>query len=69
MEKENSRYVVKRYGRWHWAILDTKLNLLLRVGPNPDYTKPLDTGSNKLLLFKDCSEAKQHCAELNIRNS
>ena len=33
---------------------------MLRVGPNPDYNKPLDNNNNKLLLFKDKNSAEEY---------
>ena len=49
---EENRYSVCKYGRWHFGILDGTIGLLMRQGPNPDYSKPLDDKDSKLLLFK-----------------
>ena len=57
---EENRYKVKRYGQWWWAILDIDNWLMLRVGLNPDYSKPLDDKDNKLLLFKKKVDAENY---------
>lgn len=36
-----NRYRIKRYGQWHYGIIDNQNGLMLRVGPNPDYSKHL----------------------------
>lgn len=70
-EEENSvkrhgaanRYKAVRYGRYQYAILDTQLGkegLLLRVGPHPDYSKPVDKRENKLMLFSSKEQADSY---------
>ena len=54
------RYRVQKYGRWHFGIVDHSIGFMLRVGPNPDYNKPLDNSNNKLLLFKDKNSAEEY---------
>lgn len=54
------RYHPHRYSRFWWGIIDADNGLLVRVGPDPDYLKPLDDGANKLLLFKSEEEAQDY---------
>lgn len=60
------RYKVSRYSRFWYGIKDDQTGLLLRVGPNADYSKPLDEKENKLLLFHSKEEAQSYIdANLN----
>lgn len=54
------RYTIHKYGRWYFGIIDHSIGFMLRVGPNPDYNKPLDDSNNKLLLFKNKNDAKEY---------
>ena len=54
------RYYPHKYSRFWWGIIDASNELLMRVGPDPDYSKPLDDGANKLLLFKSKEEAQAY---------
>lgn len=54
------RYCPHKYSRFWWGIIDADNGLLMRVGPDPDYLKPLDDGANKLLLFKSKEEAQDY---------
>ena len=54
------RYKVVKYSQWWYGILNTETDIMLRVGPNPDYTKPLDDRENKLLLFKSKDKAQEY---------
>ena len=47
-----TKYKIVKYGQWWYGILNTETDILLRVGPNPNYNGPLDDKENKLLLFK-----------------
>lgn len=58
--KTPDRYEVARYSRFWYGIMDNHTNLLLRVGPNADYSKPLDKENNKLLLFHNREEAQSY---------
>lgn len=58
--KTSDRYEVARYSRFWYGIMDNHTNLLLRVGPNADYSKPLDKENNKLLLFHNREEAQSY---------
>lgn len=58
--KTSDRYEVSRYSRFWYGIMDNHTNLLLRVGPNVDYSKPLDKENNKLLLFHNKEEAQSY---------
>lgn len=58
--ENRSKYKVKRYGQWWYAILNTETNLMLRVGPNANYDLPLDDKDNKLLLFKSKDKAQEY---------
>ena len=57
---EDARYHTYKYSRWWWGIIDDNNGLLLRVGPDADYTKPLDDADNKLLLFKSKDAAQEY---------
>ena len=57
---EDARYHTYKYSRWWWGIIDNNNGLLLRVGPDADYTKPLDDADNKLLLFKSKDAAQEY---------
>ena len=57
---EENRYIICKYGRWHFAIRDNVIGLLMRRGPNAQYDKPLDDKDNKLLLFKRRVDAEQY---------
>ena len=57
---DESRYHPSRYSRFWWGIIDSNNGLLVRVGPNADYSKPLDDAANKLLLFKSKEEAQEY---------
>lgn len=54
------RYRPHKYSRFWWGIIDAGNGLLMRVGPDPDYSKPLDDDANKLLLFKSKEEAQDY---------
>lgn len=54
------KYKVVRYGRYWYGILDNDMDVMLRVGPNPDYNGPLDDKDNKLLLFKSKDKAQEY---------
>lgn len=58
--KTSDRYEVARYSRFWYGIMDNHTNLLLRAGPNADYSKPLDKENNKLLLFHSKEEAQSY---------
>lgn len=57
---DESRYHPSRYSRFWWGIIDSNNGLLMRVGPDADYSKPLDDAANKLLLFKSKAEAQEY---------
>ncbi len=57
---DESRYHPSRYSRFWWGIIDSNNGLLMRVGPDADYSKPLDDAANKLLLFKSKEEAQEY---------
>lgn len=59
-DTEEVRYRPHKYSRFWWGIIDADNGLLMRVGPDPDYLKPLDDGANKLLLFKSKEEAQDY---------
>lgn len=54
------RYRIHKYGRWYFGIIDQNTGFMLRIGPNPDYNKPLDNNNNKLLLFKNKNSAEEY---------
>ena len=58
------KYKIVRYSQWWYGILNTETNIMLRVGPNVDYSKPLDNKENKLLLFKSKDKAQEYIDEL-----
>ena len=55
-----TKYKVVKYGQWWYGILNTETNIILRVGPNPNYDGPLDDKENKLLLFKSKEKAQEY---------
>lgn len=57
---DESRYHPSRYSRFWWGIIDSNNGLLMRVGPDADYSKPLDDAANKLLLFKSKEETQEY---------
>lgn len=59
-DAEEVRYRPHKYSRFWWGIIDAGNGLLVRIGPDPDYSKPLDDGANKLLLFKSKEEAQDY---------
>ena len=59
-DTEEVRYRPHKYSRFWWGIIDADNGLLMRVGPDPDYLKPLDDGANKPLLFKSKEEAQDY---------
>ena len=61
-----SKYKIVNYSQWWYGILNTETNILLRVGPNPNYNSPLDDKENKLLLFKKKELVLQYCKENNL---
>ena len=54
------KYRVIKYSQWWYGILNTETDIMLRVGPNPDYNKPLNDKENKLLLFKSKEKAQEY---------
>ena len=54
------KYKIVKYGQWWYGILNTETNIILRVGPNPNYDGPLDDKENKLLLFKSKDKAQEY---------
>lgn len=54
------KYKIVRYGQWWYGILNTETDIMLRVGPNPNYNGPLDDKENKLLLFKNKEKAQEY---------
>lgn len=59
-DTDRTRYNPSRYSRFWWGIIDSNNGLLMRVGPDADYSKPLDDAANKLLLFKSKEEAQDY---------
>lgn len=57
---KKDRYIIHRYGRWHFAILDREVGLLVRQGVNIQYDKPLNDSDNKLLLFNKKIDAENY---------
>ena len=58
------KYKVIKYSQWWYGILNTETNIMLRVGPNPNYDGPLDDKENKLLLFKSKDKAQEYINQL-----
>ena len=63
---EENNYKIKKYGRWHYIIINPENNLALRVGSNVDYSKPQST-DNKILFFKNKEDAKKYIQD-NLTN-
>lgn len=58
-ENNEGKYIVRRYGRWHYIIINPENGLALRVGDKVDYEKP-ESPDNKILFFKSKDEAQKY---------
>ena len=58
-EAVNDKYIIQRYGRWNYIIINPHNGLALRTGDNVDYRKP-QTKDNKVLFFKSEDEAQKY---------
>ena len=58
-EDNEGKYTVRRYGRWHYIIINPENGLALRVGDKVDYEKP-ESPDNRILFFKSKDEAQKY---------
>ena len=58
-EDNEGKYTVRRYGRYHYIIINPENGLALRVGSNIDYSKP-QSPDNKILFFKSKNDAENY---------
>lgn len=63
---EENNYKIKKYGRWHYIIINPENNLALRAGSNVDYSKP-QSADNKILFFKNKEDAEKYIQD-NLTN-
>ena len=64
-EAVDTKYKIKKYGNWHYIIINPENGLALRTGNNVDYAKP-QTKDNKILFFKSKDEAQKYIDEHNL---
>ena len=58
-EDNEGKYTVRRYGSWHYIIINPENGLALRVGDKVDYEKP-ESADNRILFFKSKDEAQEY---------